>query len=431
MEEIDLKEIFQLLWKKKLIIILATLISTAIAFIFLSVKYNLTSNLNEEQLYFAQTNFIVGTSNTQHTEYNNETAIPTVETNARITASNLLMQTYFDIIKSPTTLSKIIEELNLDINENELSNQISFSLNEESAFIGIIVSYKDKDNAVEIANKLMTKFIKNMENIYPMDKISVIDSAYLVSEKEVNDSTDSEEPLILIGKHTLITTIIAFLVSCGVVLFIGMYNDTIKNETYLEKDNLLDKIDKEKNNDNVFNVLSIRLSKLKTLLITSADNYTDTSYISNNLAISYTSSKEKVLLIDLISNESNLLKKQNGKGLSDFINNKNQDKDIAKYISKSTNNNLDLLLLGTSNEINLVENQIQTIMNKLENDYNVIIINSKDIFNNPNSLIFSKIQKNTLLISTEAKTKMKDLEKANKVIEEVDAQKIGNILIVN
>lgn len=433
MEEIDLKEIFQILWKKKLIIIFITLFFTVIVFTFSSVKYDLIGNLSTETLYFARTNFIVGTSNTQHTEYNNETAIPTIETNNRITSYDSLRQTYFNIIKSPTTLNKTIEELNLDIDENELSDLIYLSLEEDnSAIIGLVVSYKDEDTAIKIANTLMSKFIKNMENIYPMDKISVIDSAYLISKEDFNDSidsTDSEKPLSLIEKYTSITAIIAFLVSCGVVLCVEMCNDTIKNESYLEKDSLLDKINKEKNNDNAFKILSVRLSNLKTLLITSTDNFTDTDYISNNLAISYANNKGKVLLIDLTSNESNLLKKQNGKGLSDFINNKNQDKNIEKYISKSTNNNLDLLLLGSSNEINLVENQVQTIMNKLENDYNVVIINSKDIFNNPNSLIFSKVQKNTILISTEMKTKMKDLHKANKVIEEIDAKKIGNILI--
>ncbi len=429
MEEIDLKDIFQLLWKRKLIIILATFISAVIALVFLSVKYNLFDNLNTEQLYFAQTSFIVGTSNTQYAEFNSENVISKIETNTRITTSDLLSQTYLSIMKSPTTLNKIIEELNLKIDENQLSNLISFSPEENSAIIKVIVSYTDGETAVKIADLLMSKFTKNMEKIYPMDKISVLDSAYLIS-KEIA-SSNFENSIELIVRYTSITVIVVFLFSCMiVVLFVTIFDDTIKSESYLEKYNLLDKINKEKNNSNVFKTLSIRLSKLKTLLITSADSYTDTSYVSNNLAISYANNKEKVLLIDLTSNESELSKKQNGKGLVDFINSKAQDKDITKYISKSTNNSLDLLLLGSSSEVNLIESQIQTIINKLENDYNIVIINSKNIFDNPNSLIFSKVQKNTLLISSKMKTKIKDFDKANKVIEEVDAQVIGNILIV-
>lgn len=445
MEEIDLKEVILVLWKKKIFIIVTTLLFFLIGLLVFGAKYNIIPNIkntkNPEKLYYAETRFIVGTAQTTSTIYD-ESVLDTdspinITAKTRVIQTDVLLETYNELIKSKTSLNKIINELELDINVNNLSNLISFSRVSESDLLSLTIAYKDENKAIQIANKLMDEFINNMSKAYSIDQVSIIDKAYLLSDAEIASSKSvsqistsnsiAQNAINHTLKNTIIATMLGFILSVSIVLVLEMFSDTIKNEDELKKltnSNILSTIDKNKKDDEYqFTILKMKLAEIKSFLITSTNKNIDTQYIANNLASSFAKTKNKVLLLNFNFNESDIV----GKGLLDYIN--SDSKDINKFISKSAINNLDVLLVGSNTDTQLEEAQLKDVLNSLENTYDTIIINSTNILDNANTVVASKLVKNSILIVEERKTKISEINKSKALIEEIHGNVGGYILI--
>lgn len=137
-----------------------------------------------------------------------------------------------------------------------------------------------------------------------------------------------------------------------------------------------------------------------------------------------------MLLLDLNSNRSNLVEKYNGKGLLNYINSNSKNKNIAKYISKSTVENLDILLIGTNaTNIYFEEDQLNSVLKTLESTYDTIIINSPDVLDEANTLATIKAIKDLVLITTERKTKIEEFNKTQTIVKELNGNIIDDILI--
>lgn len=449
MEEIYLKDIIKILWNKKNILIVTTLLFFIVSFFIFATTNNIFKNFktakNEEPLYYAKTHFIVGTSELITMSFDQPSLDNSISANltqrSRVIQTDLLFQTYTEILKSKSALERIIQELELDIDANNLSGQISLSKVSDSDLLSLVVAYKDNDLVIELSNNIMNEFIKNMSKAYSIDKVAIIDEAYLVSNNSLSASESNIITLSSIAKSalkntincTIITTVLGFTFSVIIVLMLEMFDDTIKNETDLKNlvpINILTTINKKKsNNEDKFAILKIRLLEFKKLLITSSDLVTDTTYISNNLATSFAKSK-KTLLLDLNSNRSNLVEKYNGKGLLNYINSNSKTKNITKYISKSTVENLDILLIGTNaGNIYLEESQLEEVLKTLESKYDTIIINSPDVLDEANTLATIKAIKDLVLITTERKTKIEEFNKTQKIVEELKGNIIDDILV--
>lgn len=451
MEEIELRDIIKILWNKKNIIIITTFLFCIVSFFVFAITNSILTNFkaskNEETLYYAETHFIVGTSETMNVSFEQPISDITATTNitqkARVTQTDILFKTYSEIIKSKSALEKIIQELKLDVNPNVLSNQIALSKVSGSDLLSLVVAYSNTDLSIKISEKLINEFSNNLSKAYSMDKLAIIDEPYILSDSDlatsgsissiITPTSNSNLAFKNTIKNTAIFTVIGILLSIGLVLVLDMLNDTIKNESYLKQlanINILTTINKKNlNNDDKFAILKIRLSEFKKLLITSSDLVTDTTYISNNLATSFAKSK-KVLLLDLNSNRSNLVEKYNGKGLLNYINNNSKSKNITKYISKSTVDNLDILLIGTSNNnIYLEETQLKDVLKNLESIYDIIIINSPDVLDEANTLATIKAIKDLVLITTERKTKIEEFNKTQTIVKELNGNIIDDILV--
>lgn len=489
MEEINLNEIFATLWAKKKIIIATTIIFALIGCLAFVIVNNFTKDeiVEESQnLYYAQTTFIVSTSQTTTTHVN--TAVENADLpfditeNSRVSLDETIIKTYNEMIKSQTNLNNIIQKLNLDIDINTLYNYISVSRISNTNLTRIIVAYPNKDQAIQIADELMNEFYNSMSTLYFIDQVSVIDKAYILSdtdmanifktyiqtyatdtnalekmltnlnldnlisdqyltdifEKEIFTDKDIEklevtntlesiihkEPTVIFStiKYTVIIAILGALASVSIIVIIELFDKTIKNEEYINTKKLAF-VDKENNNE-IFDMLKIKLDSNKSILLTSDENNDNVNYVSNQLAIAFANSKKKTLLLNLTSNESDLVKKANEKGFGDYLNN---IKDLSKYISKTNIENLDVLLSG--NIANFEENTLKKAISDLEEHYDNIIINSNNILENAISLEISKLVKNTVLVETQRKSKIDKFNKAQETIEEVNGQLLGTILV--
>lgn len=438
MEEIDIKELVLLLWKKKIFIIIITIMLGLITFLAFCNIYNLKQNVeiikNPQTLYYAQTTLIVGTSETFNTTYEepitDDTATVSVTSKSRISQTDTFIDTYREIIKSKTSLNKIIDNLNLDIGANTLSNQISFSRVSDSDLLCLIVAYKDEEKVLQIANALVNEFIENMSNAYSLDQVSIIDEAYILSNADianasaisqiVTDSTTAKSSIDKTLKFTLVAMFVGFILSISIVLIIEMFDVTIKNEDdfrQLTNSNKIITIDKNKDNKNHFNLLKVSLENSKTILITSPEINNNLKYISNGLADLFTQTKNNVLLLDFASDESVLTKKYTFKSLLEFVKNKNND--ISKLVVKTPANNFDTLFIDTATDNCLSESEQKKVLNSLTKIYDTVIVSSDNILENAYSRAIAKTIKSTVVLVEERKTKKDDFIKAKEYIENV------------
>lgn len=106
MEEIDLKELFKLFWKKKAIIILTTM-----AFLFVGYIYNAFITTPE---YRAATTLILVKSESASSV-----------TQADVTLNQKLVYTYSELVKSDTVLNEVVNRIQLNKSVSQLRKNIT------------------------------------------------------------------------------------------------------------------------------------------------------------------------------------------------------------------------------------------------------------------------------------------------------------------
>lgn len=487
-EEIELADLFSALWQKKIVIIITTITFVIIGFVGSIIIENIEKNPEQKEntkTYYAQTTFLVAISQTTTTTINQPItdSVPVnITENSKNSIDDIIINTYDKIVKSQSILNNVKTKLNLPDTLYDLYDSISVSRISESNLIAINVAYSNEQQAIQIADELMNEFVQSMSQIYFIDNISIIDKAYLLSNEDIahmfkeyiigttqtkNDLNDilinlnissliptkdlqnifkeyvfTDENIEKLNvtnslnnileidssnriKYTIFSAIIGFIASVGVILAIDIFNKTIKNENNID-DKILASIEYN-GSKNIFDILKIKLENNKLILINNLENNDKTSYIMNNLAISFANTSKKTLLIDLTSNASALLEKFNKKGLFDFA--KDKTKKIDSYISKSTISNLDILLSGAEKNSCLKETELKELLSTLEKTYDYVIINSDNVSENANSLQIVKIIKNIILIAIQGKTKVNNYNQAKETILEINGNILGTILL--
>lgn len=451
-EEIDIKEIIIGLWKRKWIILIVTIISFLLGYLMYGRTTTLNSNSqnDNEELYVAETTFLViNEERVQQTSSNSmlDTTGVTVPTNStvtnqnRITVDGALFSTFSDILTSKTVLNKVISDLELDTSVLELKENIAISRTENSNLLKIYVNYNDEETALEISNMLTENLIQEMQKTYNISG-TIVDEAEILDEDELKAlSEDLEDENMVIKtvtsqkgspKKVIMITLVGFIFVCGIIVVIELFDNTIKNQSSLEKLSKLKNLTTLKSaNDeqNSFRLLRVNINECKNILITSPDNKSGKSYVATNLAESFAKLNKKVLLIDLTKNESELIKKYEGQGLSDFLD--GQDKFVEKYAVETSVKNLSILLAGKklSNMTELLESpKMVETLSTIERLYDVVIIDSANVLESANTLAMAKIAKYSILVCGERKTKIDDLIKAKTNIEDVGGNVIGTVL---
>ena len=217
-----------------------------------------------------------------------------------------------------------------------------------------------------------------------------------------------------------------FIGVCGVIIIIELFDNSIKNEEYLE--NITDSkvLSRIYNKEEDFKILRVNLNDCKTILVTSPEKDDGKSFVALNLAKSYEKLGKKVVLIDLVKNSSELVKKHDGKGLSDYL--KSNDNSTSNYVSKTTLKNLDILFAGkdVSDLPELLESyKMKDTLKLLENLYDIVIIDSGNILESASTITMSKLSKYTILVVSERKTKIQNIVKAKNDIEDIGGRLIG------
>lgn len=217
MEELDLKELFEIFWNKKVQILLIILI-----FIVIGIIYTVGFTT---PMYSSSTSLVlVGTSNSTDTT---GTSGQTSEiTTTDITINSKLVATYSELVKTKNILGQVISNLGIDVDEDELKKNIEVTAKEDTELIKITVENENPVYAAKIANETAKVFKEKIAG-----EIYKINNVYIVDEAEV-ESTPSN---INHTKDVAIFGIVGLIIAVMYVLIANMLDTTVKTQEDIEK----------------------------------------------------------------------------------------------------------------------------------------------------------------------------------------------------
>lgn len=210
MEELDLKELLRYYISNLMYVIFAIVITVS-----LGSAYNL---ITREPMYQSNVTIVLAGGSTQGTTTTND-----------LTLNKNLTKTYSKIIKSRKVLGQVIKDNNLDYTLDELSNLITVTNEDDTEIIKIIVSSTNNEEAAYIANAIVPVFTEEVERIYEIENVSVVDEAI----------PDDEPYNINVLKESIIFALIGIILSSGIIFIIYYFDTSIKSsETLQNKYNL-------------------------------------------------------------------------------------------------------------------------------------------------------------------------------------------------
>lgn len=214
MEELDLKELFEMFWNKKVQIILIVAIFVVIGIIytigFVTPVYTSTTTL----VLAGQTSDNTATNTTSDTI-----------TSTDLTLNSKLVGTYSELVTSDKVVRRVISNLGIDVNVEELKKNISVTSVEDTELIEISVTNENPTYAMQIANETVELFKEQVAEIYNINNVHVVDAA----EEEAVPSNVNHT------KDVIIFAFMGIVVAVMYVIIANMLDTTIKSREEVEK----------------------------------------------------------------------------------------------------------------------------------------------------------------------------------------------------
>ena len=187
--EIDVFQLLNTLWKRKLIIALVAIVTGAIA--------------------FAYSSFIIKpeyTSTTRIYVVNRNQGDKTGSTNQDLQAGSYLVKDYREIILSQDVLEKVVTDLKLNMSTKGLASKVQVTVPVDTRIVSISVKDKQPEEASRIANSLREVAAQKIINVTRVSDVTTLE--------EARPATSPSSPNI--RRNTLI----AFLGGLGVVFVV-------------------------------------------------------------------------------------------------------------------------------------------------------------------------------------------------------------------
>lgn len=205
MEEINLKEVYSYFKSRLLWMILAIVVIVIIG--------NVYTILTRVPMYQSNTTIVlVGESKKGYSQTDSQ-------------LNQNLIGTYSEIITSRKVLQQVIDNLKLKMTVDELSQNITTSSVEDTEIIRITVNNEKKKMAVKIADEVASVFSEEIQDIYNLENVAIIDKA-----------EEADEPYnINYVKDNVIYLMIGIVLSFGVVFVMYYFDTTIKSSETVEE----------------------------------------------------------------------------------------------------------------------------------------------------------------------------------------------------
>lgn len=205
MEEINLKEVYSYFKSRLLWMVLAI-----VAIVIIGNVYTIVTRV---PMYQSNTTIVlVGESKKGYSQTDSQ-------------LNQNLIGTYSEIITSRKVLQQVIDNLKLKMTVDELSKNITTSSVEDTEIIRITVNNEKKKMAVKIADEVASVFSEEIQDIYNLENVAIIDKA-----------EEADEPYnINYVKDNVIYLMIGIVLSFGVVFVMYYFDTTIKSSETVEE----------------------------------------------------------------------------------------------------------------------------------------------------------------------------------------------------
>lgn len=433
MEELDFKELLNLIWRRKFLILALVMLGTICGYIY---NNNFTT-----PMYRTSTTVILSVKGDKE-EIISHDEEETV-TNDDIELSESLMDTYQKIIKSNAVASGIKKNLKSNLSEDAISNSISLKNDLNTMVIEIMVENENPETALSIANEVPNVFFEKIAGVYNIKNAEVLDKAQKPTEPiNINPA-----------KYACMGCMVGIIISGIIVLIEMMFNEKIKTEYDVEeklKIPVLTQIgtipEKEislvtSNNSSCSEVFRVLLSVIKhfnskVILITSCNPSEGKSFVASNVAITYARSGKKTLLIDSDirrGRQHNIFQiDPYSDGISNLIQDNNSNNiGFDKYIVHSENiENLDIIPKGTAcidySKL-LYTDRIVELIEQLKKNYDFIIIDGTPKSIVADDIAFASIVDYTILVVRYNRVLLNEVKRI-KNMESIKGKKLGIVL---
>lgn len=206
--EIDLWELFQVLLKNWLWILLSTLgcaiLGLLITMFLITPKYR------------AEATMIVNTRQDQ----------TATVTNDQITSAQKLVDTYSIIIRSRRVIDPIMEKLNIEDEYEDFVETILVESVNDTQVMSIQVENKDPEIALQVVQEIVDRAPGAIISTVEAGSVNVVSEPYVNSEVPVSPSK---------LKNTAIAAFIGLFISSGAFLLIAFLDNTFKSEEDIQK----------------------------------------------------------------------------------------------------------------------------------------------------------------------------------------------------
>lgn len=210
-EEIDLRQYWQIISKRWLIVVaiplLAALTSGIISFFIIKPSYQ------------ASTTLIVGKKASEE----GQAAAQMLDNNVLL-ANQQLAKTYATIAQSRTVEESVIKDLNLPLTAEKLDKLITVDQVKTTEILEIQVNNTNPELAASIANTMAQEFSKAVIEIKKVDSVSIVDKA------EVPDSPVKPNKKL----NILIAFVVGLMASVGLAFLLEHLDNTIKTTNDVE-----------------------------------------------------------------------------------------------------------------------------------------------------------------------------------------------------
>lgn len=203
-ENIDLLELVRKLNKHLFSIV-------CLAIIFAALSYAASVFIITPK-YEAVTTMIVSNSKNEQEKQNGDVDIN------QINANRALVSTYSEIVKSKGVADKVIADLKLDMDYQQLSQKVSIEPVKDTQIISVKVVDTVPERCMDIANATSMVFKDSVTKIMKVDNVQILDKANLPEEPSSPN----------VKKNTAIGLILGFVLGVGISLFREMMDTTFK-----------------------------------------------------------------------------------------------------------------------------------------------------------------------------------------------------------
>lgn len=206
MEELSLKELFNIFWSKKLFIIIVVIIFGVMGLAY--TKFMVKPDYQSKATLLLT---------------NNDSTI----TQSEVTLNQQLVATYTELARSNKVLTQVIKNLGYeeDMPESDLRQKVNVKLVTSTLLIEVSVKNSDPEKAKDLTNEIAKVLIQEVKEIYGLENIK------LSNEAKVENSPYNVNHI----KDILMFCIIGVVVSFGIVFVASLFDTTIKSAEEIEK----------------------------------------------------------------------------------------------------------------------------------------------------------------------------------------------------